>query len=139
MDFQAGLELVSNGSSVLVTWSLAVVAGSVATIVSTSYLRPMNRSMRYIYLLFIPGWLFLGLSIYYGEKISRRYMAAKFVPEENLLKILKLVNQDFGNQRLMLEIGLLVFALWLVTFLIWWVFGNWSLSSHGKENKKCVG
>ena len=133
MDFQAGLELVSNGSSVLVTWSLALVAGSVATIVSTSYLRPMNRSMRYIYLLFIPGWFFLGLSIYYGEKISRRYMAAKFVPEENLLKILKLVNQDFGNQRLMLEIGLLVFALWLVTFLLWWVFGNWALKSQQGE------
>ena len=139
MDFQTGLEQISSGSAVLVTWALAVVAGSVATIVSTSYLRPMNRAMRSIYLLFIPGWLFLGLSIYYGEKISRRYMAAKLVPEENLSKIAKLVNQDFGNQRLMLEIGLLIFALWLVVFLIWWVFGDWSVSSHSKENKKCVG
>ena len=135
MDFQTGLEQISSGSAVLVTWALAVVAGSVATIVSTSYLRPMNRAMRSIYLLFIPGWLLLGLSIYYGEKISRRYMAAKLVPQENLSKIAKLVNQDFGNQRLMLEIGLLIFALWLIAFLIWWVFGDWSVSDHSKENK----
>jgi hypothetical protein len=99
----------------------------------------MNRVMRYIYLLYIPGWLFLGLSIYYGEKISRRFMAAKLVPKENLSKIAKLVSQDFGNQRLMLEIGLLIFALWLVAFLIWWVFGDWSVSGQSKEDKKCVG
>ena len=135
MDFQLGLEQVNNGSALLVTRALAVVAGSVATIVSTSYLKPMNRAMRCIYLLFIPGWFFLGLSIYYGEKISRRYMAAKLVPDENLAKIAKLVNQDFGNQRLMLEIGLLIFALWLVVFLIWWVFGEWSVSSRSEENK----
>ena len=101
MDFQVGLEQINNGSAGLVTWALAIVAGSVATIVSTSYLRPMNRAMRCIYLLFIPGWLFLGLSIYYGERISRRLMAAKLVPKENLQEIAKLVNLDFGNQRLM--------------------------------------
>ena len=135
MDFQLGLEQVSNGSAQLVTWALAVLAGSVATIVSTSYLRPMIRSVRCIYLLFLPGWFFLGLSIYYGEKISRRYIAAKLVSDENLAKIAKIVNQEFGNQRLMLEIGLLIFALWLIAFLIWWVFGDWSVSDHSKENK----
>ena len=139
MDFQVGLEQVNSGSAGLVTWALAVVAGSVATIVSTSYLRPMNRAMRSIYLLFIPGWFFLGLSVYYGERISRRLMAAKLVPRESLSEIARFVNQEFGKQRLMLEIGLLFFALWLVIFLIWWVFGDWSVSNHGKEDKKCVG
>jgi small-conductance mechanosensitive channel len=135
VDFQGGLEQINNGSAGLVTWALALVAGSVATIVSTSYLRSMNRVIRCIYLLFIPGWLFLGLSIYYGERISRRFMASKLVPEENLHKIAKMVNQDFANQRLLLEIGLLIFALWLVIFLIWWVFGDWSVSSQSKEGK----
>ncbi|MFH1580629.1 MAG: hypothetical protein ABIC39_00900 [Pseudomonadota bacterium] len=135
MDFQLGLEQASNASAQLVTWALAVVAGSVATIVSTSYLRPMKRAVRLIYLFFLPGWVFLGLSIYYGEKISRRYIAAKLVPEKTLGEIAKFVNQDFGCQRLNLEIGLIIFALWLVTFLFWWVFGDWSVSDQSKENK----
>jgi hypothetical protein len=37
MDFQFGLEQVNNGSAGLVTWALAAVAGSVATIARHIY------------------------------------------------------------------------------------------------------
>ena len=118
----------------LITWALAVVGGSIATIVSTSYLRPKKRLIRYAYLLFLPGWIFLGLSIYYGDQISRRYMASMFVSKEKIGEIAKMINQDFGCQRFMLSVGLLIFALWLVLFLLWWVLGDWSVPDQGKES-----
>jgi hypothetical protein len=133
MDFSIGLEQVSNSSTQLVTWALAIIAGTIATIVSTSYMRPMSKVMRIFYLLYIPGWFFLGYSIYYGDKISRRYIASKLVPEQNVVDIAKCINQDFGCQQLTLKVGLSIFAVWLVAFLIWWVFCNWSVSGDHKE------
>ena len=130
MDLINGLEQVNINSVQLVTWSLAIIAGSVATIVSTSYLRPISKAFRHIYWIFIPGWISLGSSIYYGDKISRRFIASKLVQEQDLMKIATSMNQDYACQRLMLGFGLLLFALWLVAFLCWWIVGNWSVSEE---------
>ena len=130
MNFLVGLEEVSKGAALMVTWALAMLGGSIALIVSTSYLRPKNLAMRLTYLLFLPGWIFLGLSIYYGDKISRRYMAAKLVSQDNLEQIAKLISQNFGCQRLWLWMGLIIFGVWLFLFLLWWVFGEWTVSGQ---------
>jgi hypothetical protein len=129
MELLPAMKAVVESSATMVTWALAVVAASVATIVSTSYLHPSNNKVRRVYLLFLPGWLLLGLSVYFGDRVSRRYIAARFVEESMRRPIAEGMNGDFSRQQTMLMLGLGVFALWLVAFLIWWVFGDWTTTS----------
>lgn len=121
MDTYAALKIVADGSGQLITWAFALAAGSVAVIVSTDYLRPSKR-WRLIYLLFLPAWIFVGLSVYYGNQISRRYMAAATGAKEHVVTIAQAINTDFACQQSMLDIALIFFAQWLVLFLCWWIF-----------------
>lgn len=135
MDLRTGLQSVVEASHLLTTWALTIVAGSVATIVGTSYLRPKNPRIRLIYLLFIPGWVGLGVSVYFGEQLSRRHIAAQLVGDDRIRAIASAMNSDFLNQRCALQMGLLFFALWLFLFLVWWIFGKWSVTGQfEKEN-----
>jgi hypothetical protein len=102
MDYQPGLKAILDNSGTLVNWALAVAAGSVAAIVSTSYERPRTRFGRMIYLLFPLAWFFLGKSIYAGEQISRRFIAAQVVTPAQARKILELMQADFLHQWWML-------------------------------------
>lgn len=130
MELVSALKVVVDSSTTLVTWALSVVVASIAAIVSTSYLRPSNKRVRLIYLLYLPGWLFLGFSIYFGDRVSRGYVAAQFVGEGVLRTIAEKVNGDYGCQQTMLMIGLLTFAVWLVLFLLWWIFGVWTIANR---------
>jgi len=129
-NLREGFKSMADGSSTLVGWGLTIIAASIITIVSTSYLRPLNKKIRLIYLLFIPGWIFISLSIYFGNKISRRYIAAMLVTKtEYLDQIGEKINTEFGSQLLYFQIGLIFFSIWLLAFLLWWIFGNWSAST----------
>jgi hypothetical protein len=120
-----GLKAIADEARTLVGWCLALIGASVIAIASTSYFRPLNLRVRLIYLLFIPGWLFLGLSIRNGESVSRRFAAAGFAQKrETLLAIGNFINVEFGNQLTYLQWGLGFFSLWLVVFTLWWIFGN---------------
>jgi hypothetical protein len=121
---------MADGSSTLVGWGLTIIAASIITIVSTSYLRPSNKKIRLIYLLFIPGWMFIGLSIYFGNKISRRYIASMLVPRTDIIhEIGNKINTEFSSQLLWFQVGLIFFSIWLLLFLLWWIFGEWSVST----------
>ena len=120
-DVYAALKVVADGSSQLVTWALALAAASVAAIVGSGYLQP-SKAWRGIYLLFLPAWLFVGISVYFGNLLARRYMAAVLVRKENLPAIAQAMNTDFGKQQLMLSIALAFFAVWLICFLLWWIY-----------------
>jgi len=123
-----GFKTIVEGSRVLNGWSLIIIAASIAAIVSTSYIRPHNKRIRAIYLLFLPGWILLSWSVYYGDAVSRRYMAALMISDEkNLKQIGESINSDFSSQITLLQFGLLFFAVWLFWFLCWWVFGDWSI------------
>jgi hypothetical protein len=130
MELVTALKVVVDSSATLVTWALSIVAGSVVAIVSTSYLRPSNARVRLIYLLYLPGWVFLSVSIYLGNQVSMRYVAAQFVKEEVVRTIAQQINRDFRSQQVMLMIGLLMFAAWLCLFLLWWVFGKWTIAKE---------
>ena len=113
---------MSASSSTLTGWSLAILGATVVGIVSSKYLRPPGKA-RYLYLLFIPGWICLGVSIARGDLVIRRLVAFAFAADAAARReIALLMNADFDAQRLTLQIALLVFATWLVTLLIWWVF-----------------
>ncbi len=117
-NLREGLKAMNEGSRTLVGWCLVIIAASVAAIVSTSYLRPLSLYARLMYLLYIFGWLCLALSIYYGDKVSRRAIAAVFSPDgARLSQIGFAMNSDFDYQR-----GLFFFAVWLLIYLLWWIF-----------------
>jgi hypothetical protein len=123
VDIYSALKVIADGSAQLITWALALGAASVAAIVSTSYLQPKKR-WRLPYLLFAPAWIFVGVSVYFGNQVSRRYMAATLVPKETLARISEAINTDFARQQQMLSIALLFFAAWLTFFLYWWIFAK---------------
>ncbi len=117
----AALKVVADGSAQLITWALALAAGSVAALIGTGYLQPKNR-WRLIYLLFLPAWLLVGCSVFYGHQISREYMAAALGLPAKVPIIGQVINKDFGRQLLTFEFAIAFFALWLLLFLIWWIF-----------------
>jgi hypothetical protein len=117
-----GLKSMAENSRNLMGWGLTIIGGSILAIISTSYMRPLNRRIRLVYLLFIPGWILVGLSLYYGDSISRRYTAAAFmISRERVSDIGSLMNRDFGSQLTFFNYGLVVFSIWLLIYLVWWV------------------
>ena len=113
---------MSSGASTLTGWTLAILGATTAGFVGSKYLRPTGK-MRYLYLLFIPGWLLLGISMWFGEKVVRRAIAAAFAvnDQHRLMDIGQQMNADYEWQRLFFQMALVVFACWLIGLLLWWV------------------
>ena len=119
-----GLSALSNAAGTLTGWSLAMLGATVAGIVSSEYLRPEGR-IRFFYLLFLPGWLSLGASIFYGDRIARRFAAAAFTQNfERLTQIGQAMNCEYAQQRCFFQLAVFVFGLWLISLLLWWVFAR---------------
>jgi hypothetical protein len=116
---------MADDSRTLTGWALAIIAASIVAIASTSYLRPLSRKVRGIYLVFIPGWIFISVSVYYGDQLSRGYTAAMFArTRDRLIEIGLNMNPEFASQRTYFNIALAFFAIWLLAFILWWVFGD---------------
>lgn len=122
-DLATGLKAVVDSSSTMTTWALAVGAGSVAAIVSTSYMRPRQLWARLFYLLFPVGWLLLAVSIVYGNDIARSGIAAQLTgSREMMVAIGTSMNTAYIAQQSWLMWGLMAFALWLLLYLGWWIW-----------------
>ena len=126
-----GFKVMADNSQTLIGWCLAIFGATILALISTSYVRPRPKPIRLIYLLFIPGWVFIGFSVYCGNLLARYYMVAvqkSAASEQELLKSLSksgwLIEFAYGKQLVFLQIGLIVFAIWILTFLIWWVFSE---------------
>jgi len=119
-----GLSALSNAAGTVTGWSLAILGATVVGIVSSEYLRPEGR-IRFFYLLFLPGWYFLGTSIFYGDKIARRFAAAALTQKlERLEQIGQSMNTEYGRQRFFFQLAVLLFSLWITSLLLWWVFAR---------------
>lgn len=117
-------KIVADDSRTLVGWCLTIIAASVATIVSTSYLRPRSKKVRLAYLLFILGWILCFLSMYYGDRVAGGYRASLFANSDFLFEIGRDINSNFIQQIRFLYVGLSVFFVWLILFLLWWIFSD---------------
>jgi len=62
-------------SQSLSQWALLVTAGSIVILVGASYRRPQSLRFRLIYLLFVPGWIFLATSLFHGMQVQSAYVA----------------------------------------------------------------
>lgn len=118
----------------MITWALSILGGSILAILGTSYIKPVGRRVRLLYLLFLPGWGFICSSIFWGSLIARKAIAYELVKSaENKSAIVLQINSCFAAQLDTLNLGLSIFALWLVSFLLFWIF-----SSHFDKPKELI-
>ena len=123
MEGHPELKAITDASGTMLNWALLIAGASIAALVSTSFDRPKTTTGRLFYLLLVPGWFFLGESLYAGFQISQRYIAAIITKNPGVLSsIEEKLNDDFSGQLLFLEIGFGCLALWLLSFLIWFCF-----------------
>ena len=119
-----GISAMSAGATTLTGWCLAILGGTVAGVVAGEFLRPAAK-IRLVYLLFIPGWAFLGISMWYGDKVTRRQSAAGFTDDHDRLReIAASMNSEYAAERQFFEFALLAFGCWLVCILLWWIFAK---------------
>lgn len=118
------LKIIADAAQVNTTWALALLGGSIAVSAGTSYVSPKIRRWRLMYLLFVPGWIGLAISIYYGNSIIRRHVASRIVDEAYLFEILRLMNSEYGDQQWWLIFAVVFFSAWLIIYMLWWTFVN---------------
>lgn len=124
-DPTTALEHVLSNSQQLTTWALAVGGGSIALIVSASYRRPISLRWRLTFLLFVPGWVLLGLSLHQGAQLSRSFLAAIMVKSPETAKgIASNINNLHASQSDLLGWSIAFFAMWLVIYLCGWIFSS---------------
>src|SRR5713226_486985 len=104
----------------LIQWAFLIFGGSVALSVGGSHRQHRGR-IKYAYFLFLPGWLLLALSFYWGRSVQGVYLAFLFQMNQNISQLRQAANHDAYWQMLTLEIGLGFFTLWLLFYIFWWV------------------
>lgn len=111
-------------SQQLTTWALAVGGGSIALIVGASYRRPVSIWWRLTFLLFLPGWALLAVSLYRGAQLSRAFLASMMVSAESAARIGSKINDLYANQSTFLVWSVVFFSAWLMIYLIGWIFSD---------------
>lgn len=116
VDATKKFEAVVSMAQGLSQWALLIFAGSLVTLVGTSYYRPQKLVWRLVYLLFVPGWFWLGYSLLKGSQVQQDYLAFLVRGASTTL------GDDAYHQIFGLKWAVGFFALWLFLYLIWWVF-----------------
>ena len=113
-------------SSSIINWCLNIIGGSILVIISSDYVRPLNKKIRLFYLLFIPGWCLLGYTIKLGINIANYEIMSTIMQKDKvqLLQITANMGFDYSRQLLFFNLGLACFGIWIVSFLISWIFGK---------------
>ena len=116
-------KLINQESNRLVTWSLSIIGGTILTIISSSYIKPSGYVL-YSYFLFAIGWTCLGVSIYFGERVTRIMIAGVLLTKSDKAMLRHVgynVNKNFTHQIKWFIVGIVPFAAWLMVFLIWFI------------------
>ena len=116
-------KLVHEESSRINTWALSVIGGTILIVISTGYVNPTG-SVLYAYAVFAVGWMYLGLSIYYGEKVTRNYIAGVTAKDRSsgfIDQVGREVDRNFGRQLSYFKYGIFTFSIWLILFLVWFI------------------
>ena len=129
------LEAASGQAGHFVDVALLVAAGTILTLLQTTYIRPPRILFRLAYLLYVPGWLCLGTSIYYGFQAQAVHLGHLMFPTCTGIRegSTRQINSDSVTQLDCLEYGLVIFALWLFLYLCWWIFAR-SFSGSGDSS-----
>ena len=66
------VKTISESSNIINEWSLNIIGATLGAILSTSYIKPVRKLWKLIYLLYMPGWYFLILAIQNNNCLNRR-------------------------------------------------------------------
>jgi len=103
--------------------SLSILAGSLLLILSTDYVKPPRQKARYMYFLFFPAWIFISISIFFGNQITRRVPAYRFTHEDGAKKLdCFKIGEAFDWQLTCFQWAIVFFSIWLMLYLVWWIF-----------------
>src|SRR5579884_2958318 len=101
-------------------WALLMLAGSILSLIGTSYRRPADN-WRWMYLLFLPGWGCLVLSIHSGVAVQRVYLAYVFSQKSDIKGVTTAITEDAFSQLSWMQVAVFFFGVWLVIYLVWWL------------------
>jgi len=102
-------------------WAYITIGASVALLFRDLSQRPKTRFVRCLFLLFLPGWVLLILSIYEGLKVHGVYIAYLMSEKPDAAKAVTDANTIGSCQLLAVKWGIGIFLLWLAVYLIWWI------------------
>jgi hypothetical protein len=114
------LKIVNEESNRISGWCLLIIGGSILAILHKDYLK--LEGYKWLYFIYILGWLALCLSTYFGQTVTRGYLASLFVTPDRLDGVSEKVNIQFAKQLGWFMAGVIIFAAWMVIFLILWIF-----------------
>jgi hypothetical protein len=121
MDLITAINEITKSSNILISWSISILGGTILAIFSTSYLKLENKWGKLSYLLFIPGWYKLIVSIRTGNIISRRQIMA-YINPENQVEIINKMNDDYIIQLDSFNCSMIFIGIWLTLFMLFWTF-----------------
>jgi len=121
MDLQKGFEIIVSYAQSLNQWALLIVGGSAVIILRESHRRPEKWWARRCYFLFFPGWAFLLISMYYGQRIYRTYIAYVLTKNPDVGLFLEKTNHLASLQLDYFYYGVICFGFWLAVYMYWWV------------------
>ena len=114
---------ISESSNLINNWALSILGATLVAILSTSYIKPVGKFWKLIYLLYIPGWYFLYISLGANDSLNRRGLMAQIKPER-LEEIIDKMNDDFYSQIQNFRYAVGCFCIWLILYLIWFIFND---------------
>lgn len=115
------LRLPVEASGQLTAWALGIGGASIVALASGSYRRPVRLRWRLAYWLFLPGWAFVGLSVYFGNRIQRSFLAAQLGKAERVREIAENINSFYSWQHWWFIAALVCFGVWLLIYLLYWI------------------
>lgn len=116
-----GLDSAVSFAQSLSQWAYITIGASVALLLKDLTQRPKSRFVRWSFLAFIPGWVFLGCAIWKGVRVHGAHIAYLMNPKHDVYTAIQDINADAASQLSALKWGLGIFFAWLVIYLYWWI------------------
>ena|SRR5689334_2044494 len=118
-----GLKALVDISTGLNGWALLILAGTLAVMLSTSYRKP-PFPYRLIFLVVLPPLWYLVRVLERGNHVQSTYVAMLLRPRVDQIARdhLAEANTALADQVRFFEIAVVLIAVWLALYLMWWIF-----------------
>jgi hypothetical protein len=118
-----GLKAVTDISVSLNGWALLILGGTLAVMLSNSYRKP-PFPYRLIFLIVFPSLGCLIYALERGSHVQATYAALLLRPRTDAVAHQQFseANTALAAQVQWFEIAVVLLAIWLALYLIWWIF-----------------
>jgi hypothetical protein len=126
------LEAVGTFSQNLSQWCFVIIGATVLCLLEKSGPWGKHRFVRLCYVLFLPAWIGLCSSIYFGTRVQNAYLSYVLVPSNTISDTIAVLNSDLNCQTKSMMWGLMFLALWLVCIWLGWLCAKNQNTSQGQ-------